>query len=155
MEGLGPVYYDDDQTRHAAIYLTNPDLDLIQDGTFYVVEESGILVGCGGWSRRRKLFTGSTAQEALSAEYLEPSTEPAKIRAFFISPDFARKGIGRMIYEQCESAALGYGFAALELMSTLPGVSFYDRLGFVRVEEVDIDLPSGDQLPGVRMRKEI
>jgi hypothetical protein len=60
-----------------------------------------------------------------------------------------------MIYEQCESAALGYGFAALELMSTLPGVSFYDRLGFVRVEEVDIDLPSGDQLPGVRMRKEI
>jgi len=152
---LSPGYYDAKQTDLAAQFLTTPDLDLIHDGTLFVVELDGQLVGCGGWSRRKKLFTGSPGQEDLSAEYLDPANDAAKIRAYFIHPGFAKQGVGRQIYEACEDAARSYGFTALELMGTLPGVPFYERLGFQRLEEVNIDLPNGDILPCIRMRKEI
>lgn len=153
--GLSDGYYDAKETGLAAEYITNPDLDLVRDGTFFVVEEEGRLVGCGGWSRRKKLFTGSPGQESLSAEYLDPLEDAAKIRAFFVDPDYAKQGIGRLIYEACESAAHDHGFGSLELMGTLPGVPFYERLGFERLEPVDIDLPNGDHLPCIRMRKQI
>jgi GNAT superfamily N-acetyltransferase len=153
--GLSAGFYDEHQTQLAAEFLTVPDLDLIADGTFYVVEQDGQIVGCGGWSMRRKLFTGSTDQEDLSSEWLDPTTEPAKIRAFFIDPDHARQGIARQIYEACESAALDKGFQALELMATLPGVPFYEKLGFRPLEDVSIDLPNAEPLPCVKMRKSL
>jgi GNAT superfamily N-acetyltransferase len=153
VEGLSAAYYTLTQSADAARYLTIPDPDIIQDGTYYVVEDAARLVGCGGWSRRRKLFTGSTGEELLSADFLDPAIEPARIRAFFVAPTHARRGIARSIYAECESAARRLGFRSFELMATLPGVPLYSSLGFQSEAKVDIVLPNNNLLPGVRMRK--
>ena len=155
VEELSTSFYSAEQTQNAAKYLTNPDPDIIGDGTYFVVEHLTEAVGCGGWSTRRKLFTGSEDQESLSADRLNPLSEAAKIRAFFVIPQYARQGIARKIYEQCESAALLAGFQSLELMATLPGVPLYRALGFKDGEEVNIELPNGSSLPCLSMFKSI
>lgn len=152
--GLSAGFYDAQQTADSAQFLTVPDPDIIADGTYYVIEEDG-LIACGGWSARRKLFTGSAGQEGLSAERLDPATEPARIRAFFVHPHHARRGLGRMLYDRCEEAALAAGFQSFELMATLPGVPFYTSLGFTAHEPVPIDLPNGRPLPCRRMERQI
>jgi len=152
---LSAGFYSDQEAADAATYLTIPDPDIIADGTYFVAESSEAVVGCGGWSMRKKLFTGSAGQEAISAERLDPAIDPARIRAFFVLPDYARQGVASAIYRECESAARGKGFRRLELMATLPGVPLYDRLGFIAGERVAIDLPNGRSLPGVRMAKHL
>ena len=155
MEAGGPGFYTVDQTRSAAQYLTVPDDDLIADGTLYVAEIDGQLAGVGGWSSRRKLFTGSEGQELLREERLDPSTDAARIRAFFVSGDFTRRGVARRLYEACEAAAIEAGFRRLTLMATLPGVPLYRTLGFSEGQPVEIDLPDGSRLPCVEMGKQI
>jgi GNAT superfamily N-acetyltransferase len=150
---LGPRFYTEQQTRAAAQFLTVPDPDIIRDRTYFIALSEGAIVGCGGWSRRRKLFTGNLDQEDLSSEWLEPATDRAKIRAMFVEPGFARQGIGERIYLACEQSALEFGFTGLELMSTLPGVPFYRRMGFVEEGPENIHLPDGSLLPCVRMYK--
>jgi GNAT superfamily N-acetyltransferase len=153
MEAAGPSFYSPAQTANAARYLTVPDEDLIADGTLYVAEIDGQLAGVGGWSGRRKLFTGSVGQELLREERLNPATEPARIRAFFVAGQFARRGVARRLYEVCEAAALSAGFRSLTLMATLPGVPLYRALGFEEGRRVEIELPDGTYLPGVEMGK--
>jgi len=153
VNGLAGAFYSPAQTEAAARFLTIPDPVIIEDGTYYIVEHGGEIVGCGGWSTRRKLFTGSDSQESLSADWLNPASDPAKIRAFFVSPDHARQGIGRLIYQACEQGAREAGFRALELMATLPGVPLYESLGFSASEPADILLPDGSYLPCLPMSK--
>src|SRR6266704_623403 len=130
------------------------DSQLIQDGTFFVVEEGPVIVGCGGWSYRRTLFGGDKRAER-DAALLDPRTDPAKIRAFFVDPAHARKGIGTMLLDKCESEARRRGFSRVELMSTLPGVRLYSARGYSGVEQVQYEVTPGVVIEFVPMSKAI
>ena len=129
---LSRADYTDEQIEAAIKAVYGVDTNLILDGTYFVAESEGMLVGCGGWSRRRTLFGGDQFADR-DARELDPQTEPAKIRAFFIHPDFARQGIARAILTRCESEARAFGFHSLELMSTLPGIKLYRACGYENV----------------------
>ena len=154
MRGLGSDFYSPEQLEWAATYLTVPDPIIIGDQTYAVIEIDGQLAAGGGWSRRRKLFTGSPAQES-KQEFLDPATEPAKIRAFFVHPMFARQGLARTLFEWCQIQAYKAGFRRLELMATLPGVPLYTALGFMSEGRSDIILPNGSGLPCLKMSRKI
>jgi GNAT superfamily N-acetyltransferase len=130
------------------------DSQLVQDGTFFVVEEGPVIVGCGGWSYRRTLFGGDKRAERDSAP-LDPRTDPARIRAFFVDPAHARKGIGTMLLDKCESEARRRGFSRVELMSTLPGVRLYSARGYSGVEQVQYEVAPGVVIEFVPMSKAI
>jgi GNAT superfamily N-acetyltransferase len=151
---LFPAYYDERQVASSVIHIGHVDRMLIDDGTYFVIEEDGELVACGGWSRRDKLFSGSADQEGL-ARLLDPATEPARVRAMFVRPDRTRRGLGTRILEACEAAARAEGFRQLSLMATLPGVPLYERFGFGVQERVTITMPDGVTVPGARMDKPI
>src|SRR5919206_930334 len=152
--GLSRGHYSDPQIDAAIATVFGVDTDLIEDGTYFVAEISGVLVGCGGWSRRKTLF-GGDQYSARDAGYLDPASEPAKIRAFFIHPDHARKGIARAILSRCEDEARAEGFRALELMATLPGIEFYKSCGFAPAGTFALDLVDGVKLQLVPMRKSL
>jgi GNAT superfamily N-acetyltransferase len=128
------------------------DTDLIVDGTYFVAEINGRLIGCGGWSRRNTLFGGDRFAER-EAEELDPRCEPARIRAFFVHPEWSRRGIGKRILERCESDARADGFRSLELMATLPGLKLYQALGYVVGERVLHRMDDGVPIELVRMSK--
>jgi GNAT superfamily N-acetyltransferase len=130
------------------------DTQLIDDGTYFVVEFEGRPVGCGGWSRRRTLFGGDAHRERDAGE-LDPRVDAAKIRAFFVDPDHARRGIGRTLLERCESEARGRGFRRLELMGTLPGVRLYEALGYKRGAMVHYPVADGVNIEFIPMSKEL
>ncbi len=143
-------HYTEAQIAAAAAAITVPDLDLIEDGTLFVAVIDDRIVGCGGWSKRAKLFTGG---DSVSGEglFLDPAREPARIRAFFVEPELAGCGIGRAIYQRCAEEARTQSFDRLELIATLPGVPFYERLGFVIAEWIEITLVGDIRLPTARM----
>jgi GNAT superfamily N-acetyltransferase len=151
---LSRAHYTDAQIEAAIATVFGVDTDLIEDGTYFVVESDGQLAGCGGWSKRKTLFGGDQYSSRDTA-YLDPKTEPAKIRAFFIRPSHARKGIARAILSRCEDEARAQGFRALELMATLPGIEFYKSCGFVETGNFDLDLTDSVTLELVPMRKEL
>jgi GNAT superfamily N-acetyltransferase len=128
------------------------DTQLIRDGTYFIVEIDGALAGCGGWSRRRTLF-GSDARAERDASELDPRTDAAKIRAFFIHPDYARRGVGRAILDHCEADARAYGFTRFELMATLPGVRLYRACGYEGVERIRYPVGEGVEIEFVPMTK--
>jgi GNAT superfamily N-acetyltransferase len=128
------------------------DSSLIDDGTYYVAELPAGLAGCGGWSRRNTMYGGDQRPVGLPS-LLDPATEAARIRAFFVAPRAARRGVGRRLLAHCESAARDAGFSSLTLMATLPGVPFYAALGFQPAEDVVDVLPDGVPLRFVRMDK--
>ncbi|MDZ4802186.1 MAG: GNAT family N-acetyltransferase [Bryobacteraceae bacterium] len=131
------------------------DPRLIADRTYYMVEtpEPAIAVACGGWSRRRTAF-GSGNSPVKDDALLDPATDPARIRGFFIHPSFARQGLGTTILQACESAALAAGFHRFELTATLTGVALYARHGYQPVLPYALDLPNGETLPVLRMAKQ-
>ncbi|HEX8494496.1 MAG TPA: GNAT family N-acetyltransferase [Pyrinomonadaceae bacterium] len=151
---LSRAEYSDAQIEGAIATVFGVDSDLIYDGTYFVAEVSGVLVGCGGWSKRRTLFGGDQYARRESTE-LDPNSEAARIRAFFIHPEWARKGIGRAILEKCEAEAQASGFHSLELMATLPGLTFYRALGYVGNERVTYDLDGRVSIEFVPMRKNL
>ena len=124
---------------------------LIRDGTYFVVEHSGHMVGCGGWSRRA-VFGGDRARPVEDAS-LDPACEPARIRAFFVHPEWARRGIGRSILAACEAAIRAAGFRAAVLVATLTGEPLYASFGYTVAERYEIPLSGGLMLPAVRMLK--
>ena len=131
------------------------DRQLIADGTYFVASAAdGSLAGCGGWSRRQTLF-GSDHSPVKDDAFLDPATEPARIRAFFIHPEHARRGLGRRILAACEDAARAHGFTAFELGATLTGIPLYTACGYEPVERILAPLPNGETLPVVRMRKAV
>jgi GNAT superfamily N-acetyltransferase len=147
-------YYTSEQREGALGTVFGVDTQLIRDGTYMVAEAGTEVVGCGGWSRRRTAFGSDDATERDSA-LLDPATEAAKIRAFFVRPQWARQGIGSRILEACEAAAAAEGFTCMELVSTLPGEPMYRARGFVPGEPFEVPLPNGVRLPVIRMTKMI
>jgi GNAT superfamily N-acetyltransferase len=127
------------------------DTQLIDDGTYFIVEVDGELAGCGGWSRRATLYGGDQSP-GRSAALLDPATDPARIRAMYTHPGFTRRGVGRMILSLCEQAARAEGFSRVELMSTRAGEPLYRACGYVAGERVDDDR-GGAAVPLVRMQK--
>ncbi|HEX6731821.1 MAG TPA: GNAT family N-acetyltransferase [Pyrinomonadaceae bacterium] len=150
--GLSQHDYSKDEIEAAIAGVFGVDTDLIRDGTYFVAEAAGLLVGCGGWSKRRNLFGGDRYHNREGGE-LDPTTEPAKIRAFFVHPDWARKGIAKTILSLCEGEAEAFGFRSVELMATLPGVRLYVACGYERGETVMHVMENGIKLPLMPMRK--
>jgi GNAT superfamily N-acetyltransferase len=129
------------------------DSQLIADGTYFVVEtESGILAGCGGWSKRKTLF-GSDQAAVREDKLLDPAVDAAKIRAFFVHPDWARRGVGSRILGACEQAAIAAGFQRFELGATLAGERLYRARGYSAVDQIDVPLPNGASMRVIRMTK--
>ena len=128
------------------------DTQLIRDGTYFVAEADGRIVGCGGWSRRRTLFGGDAHRQRDAGE-LDPRKDAAKIRAFFIDPACARRGIGRAILERCEAEARKLGFSRCEMMATLPGLKLYRALGYVPGTPIQHPLGDGLNIEFVPMSK--
>jgi len=155
VRGLAKGFYNDEQIELSVRTVFGVDEQLIEDGTYFVVEMKGSIVGCGGWSKRRTLYGASQYQESRDPELLDPTREPAKIRAFFVHPDAARKGIGRAILESCEAAALKHGFRSAEMMATLPGVPLYEKCGYEKLETVAVPLSGGVEIDCIVMRKEL
>src|SRR5262245_8873244 len=149
---LSRGFYSAAETESAIRYVFGVDSTLIADGTYFVAEIGDTVAGCGGWSRRRTLY-GGDQRPAGPQDLLEPAHDAARIRAFFVAPETARRGVGRRLYEACAAAAASAGYRSLELMSTLPGVPFYEALGFVEIEKVADTLPDGTVLRIVRMKR--
>jgi GNAT superfamily N-acetyltransferase len=126
---LGLCDYSADQIEAALHGAFGVDTQLIDDGTYFVAEVGRAIAGCGGWSRRRTLFGGDGYGGRDSSE-LNAAVDAAKIRAFFVDPTYARRGIGRALLARCEAEARAQGFAKFELMSTLTGVKLYQALGY-------------------------
>ena len=150
--------YSEEQIEGALGTVFGVDTRLIEDGTYYVVEAEGdgraMIVGCGGWSKRKTLF-GSDEQAGREDALLDPRTDAAKIRAFFVHPGWVRKGIATQILQRCEDAARGEGFRRLEMGATLTGVPMYAARGYDEVERIEVPLVNGSSLPVVRMAKTI
>jgi GNAT superfamily N-acetyltransferase len=130
------------------------DTQLLADETYFVVEDGGQIVGCGGWSFRSTLF-GGDARDGRDSSTLDPATQPAKIRAFFVDPDHARRGIGSLLLEHCEREALRRGFTRVELMATLPGVKLYAARGYVGSAQVEFDVGAGEIIEFIPMSKSL
>ena len=128
------------------------DTELVRDRTYFVAVSDGQAIGCGGWSRRRTLF-GGDAQGGRSSDLLDPGTEPAKIRAFFVHPQWVRQGVGRAILQHCEREAHVAGFKRVELLATLPGTRLYRAFGYEGDTRVPYTLPGGIVIDFVPMTK--
>jgi GNAT superfamily N-acetyltransferase len=128
------------------------DRRLIADGGYFVIEDEGRIVACGGWSWRRTLFGGDRVAGKDDAP-LQPGVDAARVRAFFVAPERARQGLGSRIMQACEDAARAAGFTELELAATLTGVPLYSRHGFTAVQATSTPLANGLEMPLVLMRK--
>jgi len=156
VRGLQAADYTPAQIDGALQTVYGVDSQLIADGTYYVVEAGAepVIVGCGGWSKRKTLFGGDrwTGREDW---LLNPAQDAAKIRAFFVHPNWVRRGIGSMILEACENAAGVAGFTRFEMGATLTGVPLYRAKGYVALENLDVPLKNGELLAVIRMEKRI
>jgi GNAT superfamily N-acetyltransferase len=150
---LFPRYYDARQTASAAVQIAHLDMNLIEDGTYFVHEAGGEIVACGGWSRRNKLYNGSGAGD--DDRLLDPATEPARVRAMFVRADWTRRGLGRAILDACERTARAEGFTRFVLGATLPGEPLYRAFGFREVGRVTVTLPDGVSVECVAMERPI
>lgn len=130
------------------------DTQLIDDGTYFAVEAEGRIVGCGGWSRRATLYGGDHSAALRQPRELDPASEAARVRAMYTHPDFARRGVGRLILSVCEAAALHAGFRAAELMATLAGEPLYRACGYSEIERTSAGA-DGLAVPMVRMGKRL
>jgi GNAT superfamily N-acetyltransferase len=164
VRGLQAGDYTPAQIEAALKTVYGVDSQLIADGTYFVADEGQAsppgttggsqIVGCGGWSKRKTLFGGdhwSGRHDSL----LDPEHDAAKIRAFFVHPSWARRGIGTMILEACETAAQAAGFTRLEMGATLSGVPFYRAKGYEALENLDVPLGDGESMTVVRMAKRV
>ncbi|WGU40931.1 GNAT family N-acetyltransferase [Phenylobacterium sp. NIBR 498073] len=130
------------------------DTQLIEDGTYYVVEADGAIAGCGGWSRRATLFGGDHSA-GRDAALVDPATDPARVRAMYTSPDFTRCGVGRLILATCEAKAKAEGFSRCEMAATMAGEPLYAACGYQRIEPFEAQTSNGVKVPLVRMGKAI
>jgi N-acetylglutamate synthase-like GNAT family acetyltransferase len=146
-------HYSEAQMEAALGSVFGVDRQLISDGTYFVVERDGQIVGCGGWSKRKTLFGGDAMKTEIDLE-LDPKRDSARIRAFFVHPAWTRCGIGRAILERCERAIQLAGFRSVELVATLTGEAFYRACNYSQGERFEVPLANGLTLPVVRMVKQ-
>ena len=156
--------YTPEQIDSALRTVFGVDSQLISDGTYLVAEaleaaarpasSKAIIVGCGGWSKRKTLY-GGDRWKSREDNLLDPSHDAAKIRAFFVHPDWARRGVGTLILDACEAAAQAAGFTRFEMGATLTGVKLFRERGYVPVQAIEVPLENGIRLPIVHMAKQI
>ncbi|MBA2622921.1 MAG: GNAT family N-acetyltransferase [Chthoniobacterales bacterium] len=149
---LSRDYYKSEQIEAAIAHVFGVDTTLIADATYFVAEEKGELVGCGGWSKRRTLF-GGDQYAARDPGLADPARDAARIRAFFVHPKLARQGVGRTLLTRCEAEARAAGYKSAELMSTLPGVSFYETNGYLPRPRTTFTVGEDVEIEFVPMRK--
>ncbi len=158
VRGLMTSAYTERQLQAALGIWLGVDSRLVEDGTYFIVEaeDNGarIPVGCGGWSKRKTAY-GSDNRPGREDALLDPAVDAAKIRAFFVHPDWARRGLGAMILRHCERIALEAGFSRCEMGATLSGVPFYQTHGYQSEERVELPLPNGESLPILKMTKKL
>ena len=170
VRGLQAQDYSPQQIELALKHVYGVDSQLIADGTYFVVDCGGpeaegveqagradsehrIIIGCGGWSRRKTLCGGDVYAHREDQTLLDPACDAAKIRAFFVHPDWARRGIGSMVLRACEQAAVSEGFTRLEMGATLTGAALYTAHGYAATGQIAVPLPDGRTLPVIRMEK--
>jgi GNAT superfamily N-acetyltransferase len=151
---LSEGFYTKRQAQAVTQHVFGVDTQLVLDRTYFLIELRGQLVACGGWSKRATLFGADHAKQGADP-LLDPASEPARIRAFFVDPAAARQGLGRTLLKHCSEQAAAAGFRTLELAATMPGVPLYLATGFEIVERFEITLPDDVQVPLARMRKVI
>jgi N-acetylglutamate synthase-like GNAT family acetyltransferase len=154
VHGLQAGEYSKSQRDAALGTVFGIDTNLFKDQTYFIIEVGGKLAGCGGWSYRKAMF-GADSLTSAEPEKLDPIMDAARIRAFFIHPDFARRGLGALILEHCENEARKAGFKKCALGATLTGVPFYEKFGYIEIEKIEAPLPNGETLGVVQMGKEI
>jgi N-acetylglutamate synthase-like GNAT family acetyltransferase len=129
------------------------DTQLVADRTYFLVEEDGVLAGCGGWSRRATLYGGDHSTDLRDAALLDPVRDAARVRAMYTHPAFARRGIGRLILRLCEAAAAEAGFSRVQLMATLSGEPLYRACGYEEIERTSAAPVGGVVVPLILMGK--
>ena len=164
--------YTAEQMQGALEKVFGVDSQLIADGTYFVAEvkkvgalpekenkrggkdseSEWVAAGCGGWSKRKTLY-GSDHWTQREDSLLDPQRDAAKIRAFFVHPAWARRGIGSRILEACEIAACTAGFTRYEMGATLTGAKLFGKKGYVTVEKIEVPLKNGLSLPVIHMTK--
>jgi N-acetylglutamate synthase-like GNAT family acetyltransferase len=167
VRGLQADDYSPEQIEGALKSIFGVDSQLIADETYFIAEIKSkakselksssteiIAIGCGGWSKRKTLFGGDQWTERKDS-LLDPRTDAAKIRSFFVHPEWPRRGIGSAILETCEAAAKSAGFTRAEMGATLTGVKLFQVRGYVPIESIEIPLQNGASLPVVRMAKQL
>jgi GNAT superfamily N-acetyltransferase len=152
IEALQTVFLTPEQVV-ASHHVMGLDSQLIRDGTYFMVERDGRIAGCGGWSWRSTLYGGDDSMVSREPEALDPATDAARIRAMYTDPDFARQGVGRLVMQLCEEAAMRAGFKRATMMATMAGVPLYEACGYVQVEPVLSAPIDGVRVPLVRMEK--
>lgn len=154
VRGLQVADYSTAQREGALATVFTVDSQLIADGTYFVaVAEDGRLAGCGGWSFRKTLYGGDHQVEQIVPEKLDPTADAAKIRAIFVHPDFSRMGLGSLILQTAEEAAMADGFGWFEMGSTLTGVGLYSLKGYREVERKEVPVAGGETIQVVKMEK--
>jgi GNAT superfamily N-acetyltransferase len=138
----------------ASFAVMGVDSQLIEDGTYFILQEEGVMAGCGGWSRRATLF-GHNHTAGRDSRLLDPAAEPARVRAMYTAPAFVRRGVGRRILELCEAAARSEGFTRAELGATAGGEPLYRACGYVEIERMEVPTPGGVTVPITRMGKRL
>ena len=138
----------------ASFAVMGVDSQLITDGTYFILEENGVMAGCGGWSRRATLF-GHNHTVGRDARLLDAASEAARIRAMYTAPAFVRRGVGRQILALCEAAARAEGFARVELGATAGGEPLYRACGYEEIERLEVPTPGGVTVPITRMGKSL
>lgn len=155
VRGLSDQYYSTEQIASALSHVFGVDTQLILDGTYFVAEVENQIAGCGGWSKRKTLFGGDQTKSDKDEALLNPLTEAARIRAFYVHPRWARQGVASRILKACEDAAWAAGFVKVELIATLPGEPLYSAAGYTKLGPYEIPLPNGSPLPAFRMEKRL
>ena len=153
VRGLQTQDYTPAQIEGALQTVFGVDSQLIADGTYIVAETKTTIVGCGGWSKRKTLY-GSDHWTGREDSLLDPARDAAKIRAFFIHPNWARQGVGTLILQACEDAARAAGFTRYEMGATLTGAKLFGVKGYVAVKPISIPLVNGESLPVIHMEKQ-
>jgi N-acetylglutamate synthase-like GNAT family acetyltransferase len=142
--------YTQAQIELGLAHVYGVDTTLIDDGTYFLLEDGSLIVACGGWSKRATLH-GGDHYTARDEKLLDPATDAAKIRAFFVRPGWERRGLGTRLLEHCESAAAAAGFRRVELSATLSGLAFYAASGYTELGATEVPLPQGEALAIVHM----
>jgi len=154
VRALQAPWYSPAQMEAALGPIFGVDRQLIRDGTYFVAEHGGAIIGCGGWSRRRSLYGGDSGRAGEDG-LLDPQRDAARVRAFFVHPAWARRGIGRSIMAACDRAIIEAGFRTVDIVATLAGEPLYASFGYAVIERYEIPMTGGLGLPAVRMTKTI
>jgi GNAT superfamily N-acetyltransferase len=144
----------EDEQIEASRAVMGLDTQLIEDGTYFVIDaHAGDIAGCGGWSRRATMY-GNDHSPGRNAILLDPAVDAARVRAMYTNPKYARRGVGRLVLSLCEAAAAAEGFGRLELVGTLSGEPLYTAYGFTPIERIEVSV-SAVSVPAVRMKKAV